>query len=201
MTVEQWLYLFLISCASFGAYKIGSIAIRHKSLTYAFFSVSLVSLIVSCFFSMFEQLPVAGVEWGNLVSIVLAICGLFALVRESKPVFARFPVYMVFLPLLSVIFYPLTIDAQVIKDLIIATYQGGALAVAFLFLITENLKREEKEFYSLSGVGLCAVSFVLFWFIRLPEITNRSLSVLLLGIGVILIASGFSKRMRLKTDD
>lgn len=198
MTVEQWVYLFLILCASFTAYKIGASSIRYKSLPHAFFTGASVSLAISCIFLLFKGLPPTGVEWANLVSIILAICGLFAMVRESKPVFARFPVYMVFLPLLSIFFYPLTIDAKVIKDLIIASYQGGALAVALLFLITENIKQQKKEFYTLSGVTICIASFVLYWFVKTPEISTQSIALILLGTGLFLIAAGFSKRIRLK---
>ena len=70
--------------------------------------------------------------WGNFVSIVSVLSALFMMIRESKPVFARFPFYLTFLPFISLIFFGLLDVSFAIKDLLIIIFKAGALLVSFM---------------------------------------------------------------------
>lgn len=97
--------------------------------------------------------------WGNFVSIVSVLSALFMMIRESKPVFARFPFYLTFLPFISLIFFGLLDVSYAIKDLLIIIFKAGALLVSFmLFGIHSYL-------FSISRVYLIALFLFLLHFI------------------------------------
>jgi hypothetical protein len=70
--------------------------------------------------------------WGNFVSISLVLSALFVIIRDSKPVFARFPVSLTLLPLIGIIFFAIIPTSYAIKDILELIMQAGAILVALL---------------------------------------------------------------------
>src|SRR5690606_31703623 len=99
---------------------------------------------------------------GRLIAIITYISGLLILIRQSKPIFARFPLYMTALPFLSVLFFPLILDSYIIKDLLNAIYQAGALLVTGLIFSLIFARSSGRRYYFL-GIGAAAASYITYW--------------------------------------
>ena len=193
MSMYFWMGLVLCLSGAFALVNIIKILIKQRSLTFVFLLSSVVAFIAGSSSLFFPELSNDFPEWSWLVSSVLLICGLFGLVRESKPVFARFPIYLTFLPLLSIIFYPLAVDALVIKNLILATYQAGALVVALL-LFSVKQKKEGEHILTLAAIIVCIVSYLFEWFFTFSDINTDLVAKLGLAAGIILASFGLRRK-------
>lgn len=132
-------------------------------------------------------------EWGDLVGITLVLCALFVKIRNSKPVFARFPLPMTLLPLVGIFFYPMIIQADVVKDLLRITYQGGAIIVGILVISINHLMYKQRSLLLVACL-IFAISYVSYWFIDFPDLQYLEVSsIILMAIGMLLGALGFKK--------
>ncbi len=186
MLIEQWIGLYLTIVTLYSLYILIPAALKLKSLMLSLFSVSIFSLLVS---SVISILSFKGSEWANLSSIIFVLCGLFAYIRDSKPVFARFPIYFSFLPLISFFFYPIIMHSQVIENLVIATYQGGAIIVGLLISTLHQIKYKSR-LVLLLGLTLFVSSFLTYWFIE----GYNSISILILGVSIIAASIGITHK-------
>tara|TARA_R110002096_G_scaffold231766_11_gene421572 strand:- start:2897 stop:3475 length:579 start_codon:yes stop_codon:yes gene_type:complete len=182
MLIDQWLGLYLSIITLYSLYILIPAAFRFKSLMLSLFSISALSFFVSSIIVIFE---LEGREWANLSSIIFTLCGLFAFIRDSKPIFARFPTYFSFLPLISFVFYPIIMNSQVIENLVIATYQGGAIIVGLLIASLHQIKNKSR-FLLFIGMVLFLISYLVFWFINGYE----SISRLMVGVSIIITSLG-----------
>ncbi|HBQ59506.1 MAG TPA: hypothetical protein DD671_07730, partial [Balneolaceae bacterium] len=133
MDTVKW--IDLVVSLSFGTvfFLMLKLFIKRPSLLVAYFGISALAISTPYFLDLFGvESYIDLFQWGKLISITFYISGLLVLIRESKPIFARFPVYLTGLPFVSFLFFPLIIDSIVIKELINAIYQGGALVVTVL---------------------------------------------------------------------
>ncbi|MAL16398.1 MAG: hypothetical protein CL670_10525 [Balneola sp.] len=159
--------------------------IRRRSLLELYFSLAALIITIPYLFDLFQiQTPLNLFQWGKLVSVTIYISGLLVLIRESKPIFARFPVYLTALPFVSFLFFPLIIDSIVIKDLINAIYQGGALIVTVLVFALKQAKKRNRRYYIIGITGV-ATSYLSYWLIF-----NRSTSVDMVWVSEILLCVG-----------
>jgi hypothetical protein len=159
--------------------------IKRRSLLELYFSLAAFLITIPYLFDLFQfQTPFNLFQWGKLVSVTIYISGLLVLIRESKPVFARFPVYLTALPFVSFLFFPLIIDSIVIKDLINAIYQGGALIVTVLVFALKQAKKRNRRYYII-GISCVATSYLSYWLVF-----NRSTSVELVWVSEILLCVG-----------
>ena len=79
--------------------------------------------------------------WGNFVSISLVLSALFVIIRDSKPMFARFPIYLTLLPLSGIIFFAVIPTSYAIKDILEIIMQAGAIVVALLIFGVNRPRR------------------------------------------------------------
>lgn len=105
----------------------------------------------------------AYVDWGRIVSISALMSSLIELIRKSKPEFARFPRFFVGLPILLVATYPLIMNTIVLKEWLIATYEGGCLIVAFLMHLM-HMRKQKEHVYILSGLTVLLLTYIIYWF-------------------------------------
>ena len=171
------------------------LAIRDKSLSRTYFALAIFSLLSGIALSYVTLLPIQdlSIEWGNLLAIVFVLCALFVVIRNSKPVFARFPLYMTGMPLLGVLFYPLINDATVVKDLLMILYQGGALLVGILiFGINQFILKNRTVL--LVGVMILSASYATYWFVNDEMLeAHRSISMALLSVGMLVCSLGLKR--------
>lgn len=185
MDSAKW--IDLVVSLSFGSVFIllFRIFLKRRSLLELYFSLAALVITTPYFLDLFQvQTPINLFEWGKLVSVTIYISGLLVLIRESKPVFARFPVYLTALPFVSFLFFPLIADFSVIKDLINAIYQGGALIVTVLVFTLRQARKKNRRYYII-GISCIAVAYLSYWLIF-----NRSISLELVWVSEILLCVG-----------
>lgn len=132
------------------------------------------------------------VEWGHVTCLAFILSSLAVFIRESKPVFAQFPMLYTGLPLLIIISYILVKDTYALKTWLIAIYQGGAITVSLLMYSVYTYRRNEYAMI-LSGVIIFLISYVLFWYI--PEVQESYAWIwqLLVAVAMVVTALGYEQ--------
>lgn len=169
--------------------------IRKRSLMVLYFSIAALIISIPYFTDLFMiELPINLFEWGKLISITVYISGLLVLIRESKPIFARFPQYLTALPFVSFLFFPIIVDSIVIKDLLNAIYQGGAIIVTMLVFTLNQAKKNNRRYYVL-GLSLLGLAYLTFWlyFNRNTMAYYGWISEILLSAGILITVFRFVK--------
>lgn len=195
MDTAKW--IDLVVSLSFGTVFILMLKLffKRRSLLITYFGIAAFTISIPYFLDLFKlDLSVDLFQWGKLISITFYISGLLVLIRESKPVFARFPIYLTTLPFISFIFFPLIVDSIVIKELINAIYQGGALVVTVL-IFTLNQARESKRRYYIIGIFCIGAAYLSYWIVLKQFDMEEFLwiSEILLSIGILFAAFRFVK--------
>lgn len=195
MDTAKW--IDLVVSLSFGTVFILMLKLffKRRSLLIIYFGIAAFTISIPYFLDLFKlDLSVDLFQWGKLISITFYISGLLVLIRESKPVFARFPIYLTTLPFISFIFFPLIVDSIVIKELINAIYQGGALVVTVL-IFTLNQARESKRRYYIIGIFCIGAAYLSYWIVLKQFDMEEFLwiSEILLSIGILFAAFRFVK--------
>tara|TARA_B100000575_G_C23137862_1_gene661482 strand:+ start:1760 stop:2368 length:609 start_codon:yes stop_codon:yes gene_type:complete len=127
-------------------------SLNFKDLSKVYLLGSLLSFIVSKIY-IFEgasYLVRDVVAWGNFVSISLVLSALFVIIRDSKPVFARFPIYLTLLPLTGIVFFAIIPTSYAIKDILELIMQAGAVLVALLLFCVNTVLFEWKWTFIIS---------------------------------------------------
>ncbi len=198
MEIFEWLSIFVLLSGSVSLFWLLPIAFKQKSLTTGFFSASLMMLLgyhLSFLFS-FEATGI----WFNLFTTICALSGLFSLIRESKPVFARFPLYLVFIPFLIPLFFSLIMNDKVISDLLIATFQGGALFVYLIMSVAGQMKLGNRG-KQILGCVILILAFTFHWFISLESYDETAIAEILISISILLISFGLKSQYSNSNDD
>lgn len=192
MTDINWIYVLFFLAGVPSIYMLIRIFFEDKSVSSLYFGLALVSFLVGILLGLhpFFEGKYPG-EWGNFIAITFALSGLFVKIRNSKPVFARFPMYLTGLPLVSILFYPLVLDSLIVKDLIQIIYQGGGIVVAILVLsINQYLYKERGILLVSSAIFLAA--YILNWFIIDFEY-SEVISQILFSLGIVAATFGFKR--------
>ncbi|WP_428236890.1 hypothetical protein [Gracilimonas sp.] len=168
--------------------------IQRRTMLDLYFSLAALFISIPYLLDLFQvEAPINLFQWGKLVAITFYISGLLVLIRESKPIFARFPMYLTALPFVSFLFFPLIIDFTVIKDLINAIYQGGALTVTVL-VFTINQARKRRRRYYIIGLSCIGIAYLGYWLVfnrTAPELIW--ITEILLSVGILFMTYRFIK--------
>ncbi len=132
------------------------------------------------------------VEWGHITSLAFVLSSLAIFIRESKPVFAQFPMIYTALPLLIIISYLLVQDTYAIKTWLLAIYQGGAIIIALLMYAVYTYRRTEYALI-LGGVIVFLICYILFWTISEIQDTYQWIWKLLVGVAMITSILGYEQ--------
>ncbi|HEX6982279.1 MAG TPA: hypothetical protein VF181_05925 [Balneolaceae bacterium] len=132
------------------------------------------------------------VEWGHIACLAFILSSLVVFIRESKPVFAQFPMAYTALPVLILISYFLVKDTYALKDWLLSIYQGGAILVALLMYSVYTYRKNEYVMI-LSGVFVLLLSYIFYW--HIPAISESEPWVwkLLMVIGLLTTILGYQK--------
>tara|TARA_R110000868_G_scaffold304437_27_gene565502 strand:- start:10577 stop:11191 length:615 start_codon:yes stop_codon:yes gene_type:complete len=197
----NWTYILFLLVGIPSSISIGVLAKKDKSLSSLFFSLALFSFVIGVIFDlMIESNSKYSREWGDLIAITFTLSGLFIKIRNSKPVFARFPLYLTLLPFLVLLFYPLVVESEVIKDLLQITFQGGAIVVSILVISVNHFLHKNRGVLLLSSMIFLA-SFILKLSsgVILPIIFIQ-ISKILFSVGIITTTIGFKRISNLKNN-
>lgn len=133
-------------------------------------------------------------EWGHVTCLAFILSSLAVFIRESKPVFAQFPMLYTGLPLLIVISYALVHDTYALKTWLISIYQGGAIIVALLMYSVYTYRRNEYAFI-LSGVVIFLLTYILYWYVPSIQESYDWIWKVLLGVGMIITVLGYDQTL------
>ncbi len=190
----NWIYILYLSVGIPAAINLFLIARKDESLPVLAFGVALTTFLTGIMLDYgFGDNLILAREWGDLMAITIALCGLFIEIRESKPVFARFPIYLTLLPFLTVLFYPLVIDSVIIKNLLQLIYQGGAVLVAILVISINQFLHKKRE-YLLASSFVFLIAYISFWFLDgFESFPGKDVAKIIFCVGIIISSIGFKK--------
>jgi hypothetical protein len=138
-------------------------------------------------------------KWMYILCLCSLLSSLFGYIRDSKPIFARFPIYLIFLPFVLPFFLPLILDQYVLIDLLMATLQGGCVVVALLMFSIHQI-RNRNVLLQLISSFIFLFSYIIFWFIEIDELSNLITTQVLLTIGIILLSVGIKNQNKAETN-
>lgn len=197
----QWLSLILVFIGGYATFKLvnfsrGGNRLKYLGLTIACIIFSIIFLTsAAAEFINSQQLSVVSSsvkEWGHVVALAFILSSLAIFIRESKPVFAQFPLPYTALPLCIVISYVLVQDTYAIKEWLLFIYQGGAILVALLMYAVYTYRDDEYAFI-MGGIILFGICYTLFWYLPVINESYPWIWQLLLGISILLTTLGYDK--------
>lgn len=130
------------------------------------------------------------VEWGHIIALAFVLSALTVFIRQSKPVFAQFPLIYAGLPLFIVLSYVLVLNTYALKDWLLSIYQAGAILVALL-MYSVYTYREQKYMYILGGTIFFLITFLMYWYIPGVHENHIWLWKSSLGLSLILTIYGY----------
>lgn len=194
-----WADALLIIIGGYSAYELITFARGRGRLKF----IGL--FIATCVFVFIELFALAGtffdnstftavstfiIEWGHLICLAFILSALAIFIRESKPVFAQFPLVYSGLPLLIIISYFFVMNSLVLKEWLFFFYQGGTLLVA-LMMYSIYAYRLKKYLIILAGIILFLFCYILYWSIPALQSNVIWLTKLLLGSAILTTTLGY----------
>ena len=169
----QWGALLLCFAALYAGFKFTGYTKENESLKFLGFSIASfvlaltqISVLIDGWLDYYDLTlysPVI-VEWGHIIALAFVLSALAVFIRQSKPVFAQFPLVYAALPLLIIFSYILVQNTYALKEWLLSIYQAGAILVALLMYSVYTYK-EQRYMYILSGVVLFLFTFLVFWYV------------------------------------
>lgn len=166
-----WVDILLMAASGYAAFDLINFAQGSKRLKFlglsiaAFiFSFTQITLVIGHVMDTTAVATVVNfiVEWGHLISLAFILSALAVFIRESKPVFAQFPLIYTALPLFIIISYFFVYDSIVLKRWLFFLYEGGTLLIALLMYGLYSY-RSRKYGVILGGIGMFLICFILYW--------------------------------------
>lgn len=189
---------FVFLCVSFYlSFFLIKLSLRSNSLVYLMYGAAAVALtlvalspyLIGMMGSRNSELLA---EWARISSISLYLSGLTALIRESKPHFARFPLFFCFLPLLLIATYPFAINTFVIKEYLMGWYEGGAILIMILMYAVLSSKNENNWWIVISG-AVAAIPFLIYWISLEPFNDNPWVFTLIFSASLVVLLFGLKR--------
>lgn len=194
MSLSGWIDILVLLASGFTFISFLRLYIKKRTLLALYFGLSALSVFIAFLgpFILEEYYGRLIIEWGKFIAITIIVSALLVLIRNLKPIFARFPAYMTALPFISIAFFPLIADSLAIKELINAIFQGGALVVCLLVFSINHFREEKRIFYQL-GMLLLFTAYTVFWFISESfGINTAILAEIFFSLGIICMTMGFT---------
>ncbi|SMO69174.1 hypothetical protein [Fodinibius sediminis] len=195
-----WIDILLLLISGYAAYELVEFArgrgrLKFLGLTIAaiIFAFMQVTVIIGHLVEMSAVATVVTfiIEWSHLISLAFTLSALAVFIRESKPVFAQFPLAYTALPLSIILSYFFVYDSLVLKKWLFFLYQGGALVVSAMMYGIYTY-RSKKYILILAGIALFWLCFLLYWGIPALRITSLAwIWKLLLGGGMVTTLLGY----------
>lgn len=196
-----WATLLLLFVSGYVAAKLFSLTSKRGQLKFLGLTIASAIFTVMQFtvfldFLMTDPNVTAAaefiIEWGHVTCLAFVLSSLAIFIRESKPVFAQFPMIYTALPLLIILSYLLVQDTYAIKTWLLVIYQGGAITVALLMYSVYTYRRTEYAFV-LAGIIIFMITYTLFWSISEVQETYQWIWKLLLSVAMLTSIYGYER--------
>ena len=132
-------------------------------------------------------------SWGSFISVVAILSTLFMIIRESKPVFARFPFYLTFLPFISLLFFGSLEVNIAIKNLLIMIFEAGAILVGLIIFGINTYLYSISRIY-LMGTVVFLINYILAFTNLYNTFNGELVEAIIACIGMILFAYALLKK-------
>lgn len=165
---------------------------REKSAYLILLNVAMIFYIANNIIYLVDSDLVDVIKWLKLITLSSLLSALFGLIHESKPIFARFPAFLIYLPFITLFFFPLIIDKNILTDLLFGTFQGGCIVVALMIYGIHQLKLG-THIWMLLGAVTFMVAFITNWFLPLESETSLLLAKVLVIAGIIQVSYGINR--------
>ena len=194
MVLQTWLTSILVASSGASCLYLFIASVKQKSIMLLVFALGLLSFTASKSLYFFEDEIFDYLFYRDYIAVIgitFILIGLFILIRDSKPVFARFPSQFTLLPFIIIPFYPMLFDTLVLRDLISMIFQAGSLLVAFLILFMNQYKERQHGMIIVGSLCLAAVFFMR-WVFNTADDFNWIWQILL-SLGIIVSTIGFHR--------
>ena len=200
----HWATFLLAIISGFVAIKLISLANSHGRLKFLGLTIAAgIFTVMQCFAffnGLFDNSSLATVtqfiiEWGHVICLAFILSSLAIFIRESKPVFAQFPLLYTAFPLLIVISYLLVKDTYALKKWLLAIYQGGAIIVSLLMYSVYTYKREDYALV-LIGAALFLVSYLIYWYVPAISTSYQWIWKVLVAGAMLTTLFGYEKAIK-----
>ena len=192
MTILSWISIFSIIAAFAGLALMSKPTKRDKSAYLILLNIAVVFYLASNIIYLINPDLVDVIKWLKLITLSSLLSSLFGLIHDSKPIFARFPAFLIYLPFITLFFYPLITDKNILTDLLFGTFQGGCIVVALMIYGIHQIKLG-THIWMLLGAITFMVAFISNWFLPLESETSLILSKVLVIAGIIQISYGIKQ--------
>ena len=132
-------------------------------------------------------------SWGSFISVVGILSTLFMIIRDSKPVFARFPFYLTFLPFISLIFFGSLEVNMAIKNLLIMIFEAGAILVGSIIFGINTYLYSISRIY-LTGTIIFLVNYIIGFTDFYNTFNGELVEAIMTSTGMILFAYALIKK-------
>lgn len=133
------------------------------------------------------------VEWGHITILAFIMSSLAIFIRESKPVFAQFPMIYTAFPLLIVFSYMLVRDTYALKTWLTAIYQGGTIMVALLMYSVYTYRNKNDYAVILGGIALFLITYILYWYVGDISENYAWIWKVLVAVAMIIVTFGYEQ--------
>ena len=200
----HWATFLLAIISGFVAIKLISLANSHGRLKFLGLTIAAGIFTVmqsfAFFNGLFDNSSLATVtqfiiEWGHVISLAFILSSLAIFIRESKPVFAQFPLLYTAFPLLIVISYLLVKDTYALKKWLLAIYQGGAIIVSLLMYSVYTYKRQDYALV-LIGAAIFLVSYLIYWYVPGISTSYQWIWKVLVAAAMLTTLFGYEKAIK-----
>lgn len=194
MSIAQWIDIYVIAATAVNIVLLYKVYSRSHSIPIIIFAIALGANVLAYIVELIGMGSEMWFSWSGFLGIVFCICGLLLFIRNSKPVFARFPIFLASLPLMSVLFYPLVMRSLVIDELINAIYQGGALGSALILFSLDHFRNKHKVYF-ITGILLLALTYFGYWIYPSDSLESMTrIGIISAHAGFVLLSIGFFNR-------
>ena len=203
----DWDALLLLLAGLFMLYTSSRLTYQTESIKYLCYTLGAVFYILGQGGQVLEAVLMANeitidstifVEINHVTAVSFVLCGLAVFIRESKPVFAQFPLIYAAVPLLLILSYWIVKDSFAIKNWLMSIYQAGALLVATMMYGAHTYRNPELQFvkFMLGATGLFTLTYILYWFV--PVIQDDYNWIWQVSMGISLLIAGIACLVKLK---
>ena len=199
----SWSALMLLFVALYAGFKCLGIGREQENLKFLgltmasfLFALTETSILIDSLIEGSNSLYANQiVEWTHILILSFVLSSLAIFIRQSKPVFAQFPLVYAGLPFLIVISYFLVKDTYALKEWLMSIYQGGAILVGLL-MYSVYTYREQRHWIILAGMILFTITFITYWYVPNVQQTYAWIWEALLGCSTLTVVYGYDYALK-----
>lgn len=170
--MSVWASAILSVSLLYGCVRMGLLYREHRRTIYMYWALMTGVYVLSSLHWLAAQLSLPQeqllfvtqiLEWLHITGVSLSLSVLALENWRDRPNIARYPFWLNFMPLLLLFSYILVYDTLYLKNILAAIYEAGALLTGLL-LFGLFTSRSLDYLYSLIGLLLITLGFIMFWF-------------------------------------